>query len=58
MGCVIMNPRPMSEEERRELFKPPADRFDARWLEIPAFLRRPSVATEGSTAFEGFQEID
>jgi len=46
MSSVIMNPRPMSEEERREWLKPPANKYDARWLEIPAFLRRQAKNPE------------
>jgi len=39
---VILNPRPLTEEDRREFLTPPADPYEARWLEIPAFLRRQS----------------
>jgi hypothetical protein len=41
-SSVIFNPRPMTEEERRELMQPPADKYAVAWLEIPAFLRRQS----------------
>jgi hypothetical protein len=41
-SSAILNPPPLTEEDRRELMKPSADIDDGKWLEIPAFLRRQS----------------
>jgi hypothetical protein len=46
----------MSEEERRELLKPPANKYDEKWLEIPAFLRRKAFATDFIATSEEFQD--
>jgi len=53
---VILNPRLLTEEERRELMKRPADRHDERWLEIPTFLRRQANIPGVIPAPEGFQD--
>jgi hypothetical protein len=53
---VILNPRRLTQEERRELFKPPEDKYDAKWLEIPTFLRRLSNVTDDTIPSDEFQD--